>query len=249
MNANFLGIIALFSLSVGATGAETKTPLDPERATALHQDFTFETFADLPQASEQISFSQVDYDLLAAAVFHETNRRRAGHDLPTLGYRQELLKAAAIQAQGMRRSGIISHQHPVQKMKTLADRINQVGLRPSFSAENVAMTFGIRYEGGRPVVPRQKDGATVFSYEPNGEPIAPHTYLSFAQTLLDQWMDSPGHRKNILHQKPEQLGAAHAQGTSAIGMDIFYCAQVFFTELDVPAGAEVIQVPGRIPAF
>lgn len=249
MKPDFLGIAVLFLLSVTASEAGPGAPFDRERASALHQDFTFETFADLPEASEQIAFSGVDYELLAAAVFHETNRRRAAHNLSILGYREELMEAAAIQATGMRRSERVSHQHPDQETRTLADRVDHVGLTPAFSAENVAMTFGLRYEGGRPVVPSEKNGATVFSYEPGGEPIESHTYLSFARALLDQWMDSPGHRKNILHQEPEQLGAAHAHGTSGIGMDIFYCAQVFFTELNVPEGAEVIQVPGTIPAF
>ncbi|MEX2382566.1 MAG: hypothetical protein WD490_09300 [Opitutales bacterium] len=54
-------------------------------------------------------------------------------------------------------------------------------------------------------------------------------------------MESPGHRKNILSEQPEELGAANVHGVKEMGMDIFYSVQVFFAELDVPPGAEVIR--------
>lgn len=235
----------LVFLLLPARAVEPETSLDQQRAADLHRDYTFESFADHPDASAPISFEEIDYELLAAAVFHETNRRRAAHDLPILSYRRELVEAAAIQAQGMKRTGTVSHQHPDEELKTLADRVEQVGLRPAFSAENVAMTFGIRYEAGRPVVPREENDATLFSYEPGGEPIEPHTYLSYAEALLEKWMDSPGHRRNILHDEPEELGAANVHATSELGMDVFYSVQVFFTELDVPPGAKVITEPGE----
>jgi len=55
---------------------------------------------------------------------------------------------------------------------------------------------------------RVEDERLVFSYEPEGDPIKPHTYVGFALSLLDHWMNSPGHRKNILDKNPAHLGCA-----------------------------------------
>lgn len=213
------------------------------RVERLHRDYNFETLRELPAAAGAIDFAHIDYALLSAAVFHETNHRRAQHDLPALAYRKELREAARIQARGMARRGAISHQHPDEALRTLRDRMNHVGLQGALSAENVAMTFGIRYESGKPVFTREENGRTVFSYEPGGTPLDPHSYLSFAENLLSQWMDSPGHRKNILLKDPEELGTGHVHDVNAMGMDIFYSVQVFFRELHVPPGAEVVPVP------
>lgn len=213
------------------------------RLERLHREFDFETFRELPLAAKAIDFEDIDYELLSAAVFHETNRRRARHDLPVLAFREELREAARIQARGMVRSGMVAHQHPDETLRTLRDRLKRVGLRGAFSAENVAMTFGIRYEAGRPVATRKEDGGTVFSYEHGGEPIEPHSYLSLAENLLSQWMDSPGHRENILRREPEELGTGHVHDVNKMGMDVFYSVQVFFSDQDVPPGAKVVPVP------
>jgi uncharacterized protein YkwD len=59
-----------------------------------------------------------------------------------------------------------------------------------------------------------------------------HTYLSFAEALVESWMQSPGHRKNILHKEQEYLGCACELARKTNAMETFYCAQVFFAPLD-----------------
>jgi uncharacterized protein YkwD len=60
-----------------------------------------------------------------------------------------------------------------------------------------------------------------------GEPMPPHTYSSFAQALLDDWMNSPGHRENILSDEAPYLGAACAYQDDD-EMPLYYCVQLFF---------------------
>ncbi len=216
---------------------------DNERLLRLHREFDDQTFRTNEEALKEIDFESVDYALLSAAVFHETNRRRIEHELPPLRFREKLREAAKIQARSMAAREMVTHGHPDEGKRAPVDRLDHVGLLGAFSAENVALTFGIRYESERPFMTREEDGTTVFSYEPGGEPIAPHTYVSMASSLLDGWMNSPGHRKNILHPMPDELGTGHEHGKNAVGMDVFYSVQVFFKELDVPDGARVIEVP------
>ena len=53
----------------------------------------------------------------------------------------------------------------------------------------------------------------------------------FAEALVDSWMKSPGHRKNILHGEVEYLGCACELPRNADAMQTFYCTQVFFLPL------------------
>jgi uncharacterized protein YkwD len=210
---------------------------DRERAATLHQEFDAASFREHEEARQPIDFDDIDHALLSAAVFHETNRRRAEHGRPALGYKEELREAARVQARGMAQRDVVAHRHPAEEKRTPADRLEHVGLRAAFAAENVGMTFGIRYEEERPFVTREEDGRTVFSYTPGGEPIEPHTYSSFAESLLTGWMASESHRTNVLSPEPEWLGTGHAHGTRPPGMDVFYSVQVFYTALGSAARA------------
>jgi len=236
---HFLPLAAVFAFAVPAAPGEPSFPppiqVDDERAAALHRQNPDEFRSD-PAVGAEIDFDDIDYDLLAAAVFHETNRRRAEHNLPALEYKRELREASRIQARGMKHEQGISHEHPKEDKQTVEDRLEHVGLNPRFFSENVAMVFGIRYESGEPFYIRREDGRRILSDEPGGPPIPPHTYQSFAEGLLESWMDSPGHRRNILATQPDSLGAECHHDRGEDGMDRFFCAQVFFAPLpDAPA--------------
>lgn len=240
-------LAAALLLAVPFLRAEPSFPepieVDDERAAVLHQKNP-EKFRALPEAGGEIDFAEIDYDLLAAAVFHETNRQRATHDLPALAYQRELREASRIQARGMKHQDGISHEHPKQEKQTVADRLDHVGLRPRFFSENVAMVFGVRYDSGDPFHSRMENGRRIVSDEPGGPPIPPHTYLSFAESLLDSWMNSPGHRRNILAEQPEALGAECHHHRGPDGMDRFFCAQVFFAPL--PESAAPAEDSGQV---
>lgn len=196
-----------------------------------------EEFLDSRDARRKIDLDRVDDELLAAAVFHETNRRRAKAGLPPLRHRAELDDAAMMQARDMARRGKLTHDHSDGDLREPLDRASAAGLEPRFVAENIATAFGIRYESGRSVYVLDGSGVEEgrgdfqrFSYEPRGEPIPNHTYRTFARDLVDGWMGSHNHRRNILHGEPTHMGHACVRGTSDKGMPVFYCAQEFCAE-------------------
>ncbi|HMJ65729.1 MAG TPA: CAP domain-containing protein [Candidatus Binatia bacterium] len=193
----------------------------------LFTNYNSSSFAKLPEARTQIDLEHINQDLLDAAVFHETNRRRQERGLPALAYHDKARTMAQIQARAMAKGRFVEHTNPERDKGTLADRAKFVGLRPRFAAENVASTFGRRYKSGQPFYTREEGGRKIYSYEPNGKPIPIHTYLSFAEDLVDSWMQSPGHRENILHKTPQYLGCACELSRDATAMETFYCAQVF----------------------
>jgi uncharacterized protein YkwD len=197
----------------------------------LFRDYDGQTFPRLVLAQQPINSEAPDTNLLAAAVFHETNQRRKAHGLPVLTFHAGAAQAAAIQAAIMAERGVVTHENPGHPgRETLKARLKFVGLRPRFAAENVATAFGLQYTSGKPFYVRTVNDRRVFSYEPDGEAMRVHTYLSFAKVLVDQWMQSPGHRKNILTSSAGSLGTSCQPGTSSQSMPIFYCVQVFIRE-------------------
>ena len=190
----------------------------------------WEEFKKSEAGQRKIDPEDLDTNLVAVAILHATNQQRQEQKLAPLQYHEGARKAAALQARIMQERGSISHVNPDQpNLRTLEDRVKAAGLKYQFIAENVATAFGIKYEAGKPFYPRTENGQEVFSYEPRGEPIPPHSYASFAEALVENWMSSPGHRKNILNEAAEFLGASCFPKTDETGMTKFYCAQVFFT--------------------
>lgn len=197
---------------------------------------TAREFLESAPARRRIDLQSANSQLLAAAVFHETNRRRSENGLPALRHLEELDEAAMIHAQSMAEDEYLSHTNRDPDLRDPVDRVRAAGLRdPRFVAENIATAFGIRYESGTnvyvkegPPVPRA--GGRRFSYEPDGKPIPNHTYRTFARELVDAWMNSPGHRDNILHRSPTHMGHACVRAVSEDGIPLFYCAQEFYAD-------------------
>jgi len=208
-------------------------PGGTRNATDLFTQHDPVSFSKLPQARQVIDPDAVNFDLLDAAVFHETNRRRQQQRLSALKYDERARAAAQMQSRDMAKGGFVDHENPDPTKKTMNDRAKLAGLRPRVLAENVASTFGRRYKSGQPFYSREQNGRKIYSSEPNGSPIPMHTYLSFAEALVDSWMKSPGHRKNILHSDVEYVGCACELPRNPNAMETFYCTQVFFTPLDL----------------
>ena len=193
-------------------------------------NYTAESFRKLKAAQEEISPDRINRSLLDAAVFHETNRRRERRGVPALVFDAGAREAALLQSRAMAKHGFVGHGNPFNaELRTTMDRAQQAGLRPRFLAENVASTFGREYNGGEEFYVRVEDGQKVFSAQPGGPQIPLRTYLEFAEALLDAWMKSPGHRKNILHETATHLACACEPAPEREAMEKFYCTQVFFT--------------------
>jgi uncharacterized protein YkwD len=231
MKWTFIPSIAVVICCIVAAPASNIAPSAPPliaNGSALFTNYTAASFRLLPAANQTIFIRDLDFDLLDAAVFHETNYRRQQAGLRALAYSEKAREAARIQARAMSRGQFVEHTNPNPGLKTSADRAYAVGLHPRFLGENVASAFGRRYKSGQGFYTREQNGQKIYSFQPNGPPIGMHTYLTFAQALLDEWMESPPHRANILHKSPEYLGCANEPSPNESSMEMFYCAQFFF---------------------
>lgn len=181
-----------------------------------------------PNARRPIDFENIDYPLLHAEILRHTNIRRQAHGLPPLQHNQALEGAARNHAVDMRDGGFMSHTSPVPGRRTVPDRTAETGFEGSGVGENIAIGFGIQYTAGRGVFNPEQNGG-YFSYEYQGEPIPSHTYSSAAQAVVEQWMNSTGHRENILRERYRYMGAGAAYYADGNFYDMpkFYYAQVF----------------------
>ena len=169
-----------------------------------YSELNLKNFRKEPLFNERINFDSIDFTRLHAAIFFITNEERAKKKLSFLEYVPELERAAEMHSRDMYEKKFFSHHNPsVRKKKTPNDRAVLVGILNPYIAENIATSHGLEYKSGEKVFVR---GNGQFSYKIDGELIQPHTYMSLAATIVDSWMNSKGHRKNILSNDALQLG-------------------------------------------
>ena len=135
---------------------------------------------------KKIDYNNIDYALLDAAIFFLTNEQRAKKKLKPLEYVAELEAAAWHHSKHMAEKKFFSHTNSKEKIRrTSEDRVKLAGITNPSIAENIA-----------------------YSTEEN------ETYLEVAEMFINMWMNSDGHRANILSKSGLQMGcgAYHYNG-------------------------------------
>lgn len=216
-----LVLLQLSGLAAACEPAQQLTADDPAR------------FREVSEAQQPVDPDDPDYSLLAQAIFFETNSRRLEHGLEPLEHLTALDRAACVHARAMVEEEFFAHRNPNDpRLATPADRVRAQDLEIGFVAENIGEVFALQYQSGETVYPREEAGRTVFSREPGGEPLDRRSYLEIAEALVDGWMSSPGHRRNILAEEAHYLGAGcQATEDDGLEMPMFACVQLFFTPL------------------
>ena len=135
---------------------------------------------------------------LERKVHRLVNRERERHGLATLSWDDALSRIARGHSRDMSRRRYFSHDSP--EGHGLAYRYAQEGYRCAIRIGNV------RYEGAENILQNNLYDKVVIvngkaSYDWNTED-------HLAETTVRGWMDSPGHRKNILtpHWRNEGIG-------------------------------------------
>jgi uncharacterized protein YkwD len=164
---------------------------------------------------------------LARAIFEETNRVRAQLGLKPFRAEPKLDDAADTQA----RLGSVfrppSHTNPFPMIATPLARVKLTGLHPKFVAENIA-TIPV-YDVPSGVGFYRLKGEEALRDSRSGELLRRHTYRSFAAAVVAAWMNSPGHRANIVSQTLHFLGCSAQPAQSRDAVEMIFAVQVFYT--------------------
>ncbi len=169
-----------------------------------YRNVTHENYRKVKAFNDTIELSNLDPVRLNAVLYFATNEVRAKHNLAVLAYSPELEEAAGMHSCDMVVHHFFSHNNPVDRSReTPNDRAQKAGIINPFIAENIAEEFVLQYKSGSNVYEMGKGN---FSYQPEGRLIPRRTYLSLAESLIERWMNSPVHRKNILSPDALQVG-------------------------------------------
>ena len=199
--------------------------------TFYYSNYDYKSFSKSKLANQKIDFRNIDYPLLHAAIFYETNRQRIEHRKATFKHSQAMEEAARQHSIDMVQLNFFSHDSPMRGKKTLSERLAQVGINNAYKGENIATFYGLDYDSGKPVFAPPQNGG-FFSYVYKGEPLEPNTYLSAARTVVKNWMSSAGHRENILNENFKFLGVGVAffEDRNFYKMPTFKATQNFASE-------------------
>ena len=160
-------------------------------------------------------------NLLARLVAEETNRFRVSQGRGPLEVSPDLTNAAQSHANAMAGEGFFAHQNPNDPgQRTLTDRIRNVGLEPRAIAENIAYTYSLDFGAMRDWV---KNG-----HQRGSAPaVLEYTYRALAKSVVQQWINSRGHRQNMLGRPYSQIGLGVATSKDERGREKVYCVQTF----------------------
>lgn len=182
-------------------------PNTPTGAALTVEQQAAQSFRSNAAFDNPIDAEKPDYALLNAALYSVTNEARAQQGKSAVPYHPLLAKAAFDYAREMVTKDFFSHDHPSDPaQRTPSDRGKLAGIKNAKLAENILTSFAIQYEAGKSIVVMDATKGLISYTSPQGPAIPMHTYRSLAQSLVDWWMNSPGHRANILSDNSRSLG-------------------------------------------
>ncbi len=192
---NLLIFIIVFSIGISVFADEN-----------IYKQYSTTNWRNNPDFEQMIDFDDINYSLLNAAIFFRTNEMRMKNGVKSIKYHITLEKSATIHSNDMVSDNFFSHTNANNiSRRTPNDRGVLAGIVNPYLAENIASSFGIQYKSGSKIyiVDAQKG---LFKYTDKETVIPNHTYLSFAVAVVEQWMNSEGHRANILDKDAIELG-------------------------------------------
>ena len=183
--------------------------------------------SDINRFDQNIRQHQFDTTLLETAIIYYTNLERTKYQLKPLTFSSTLQKSARAHSKEMAELHYFSHQSPVSGNQHLLDRLKNAGF--NFSNFTVGENIGVDYFlqiANIPFYTITHEGKTQYINANTGRPITNQTYLEFARHMVQNWMKSPPHRKNILNPQFENIGCGVGAGIYH-GMKAIYATQNF----------------------
>jgi len=167
--------------------------------------------------------TRVNQSLLDDAIRIEVNFHRCRAGLRSLadagsGLATQVKKHSTWMAKTQQ----LTHRSTVAGSATLKQRLKRSGVKFRTGAENIGMVHRYRIDNQRFKI-INSNACQFTKYD--GTPLPAHSYASLARQVVSLWMNSPGHRKNILNSKVTKISTAVAFNPNAQ-----YCGQFWLTQ-------------------
>lgn len=148
----------------------------------------------------------VNFEELNYKIFQRTNSQRVRHTLSPLVHSKELSLMSSLHSTQMKKFNFFSHTNPYNPiLKDLNDRVSYFNLQFSKVSENIADIPYLNSNNERFEI-RKSNGELSFYSKRTKEQLFYYDLDSFSDYLLEAWMNSKGHRKNILDPTVTHLG-------------------------------------------
>lgn len=167
--------------------------------------------ADVPVGLDVLAPNDGAHDpvRIDQAIGHFTNEARCLNGLTALSPDTALREAAIIQADNMVALDQFSHDTSAPGAETMQQRLAMAGVTYRRAAENIITGFFMQYVARSSYYTEDKALCLFVDYD-SGRPLQRHTYATLGKALVMRWMDSPGHKANILTPEIARHGAAMA---------------------------------------
>lgn len=174
-------------------------------------------------AKTVVPSSRINQKLLNDAVREEVNYHRCRAGLPALTRAgAPLASEARKHSQWMAKRQQLTHRSTVAGRTSLKQRIRASGVSFSMGSENIGMVHRYRIDNQRfKIVDSSQCKFTAM----NGKPLPAHSYATLSRQIVDLWMNSPGHRRNILDRKAKKVSTAVAFDPKSQ-----YCGRFWLTQ-------------------
>jgi uncharacterized protein YkwD len=149
----------------------------------VYADHNWKSFYKLSEAQAVVDPNNYDLHLLSAAVFFATNKMRENKHAKPLQFAPQLRNAAVVHTEQMIEKNFFDHFNRLTpELRSPEQRMGLFGIAATDMAENVDYTY--------------------IQLSQN------ITYIQLAEKIVDDFYDSPPHRKNLLGKEFSRLGCA-----------------------------------------
>ena len=156
---------------------------------------------------EKIDVNKIDIDLLNANIFHLTNIQRQNNNLSDFTFSNSLYLSSSVHSNQMIANNFFDHINKKNnKFKLLRNRILLYDNSFRAIAENIVENNLLDYKTDKLIYYTEVIDKKIVYYDSYGQKILYLSYNNLAKRLISQWMNSNGHRNNILSSTYNFLG-------------------------------------------
>jgi uncharacterized protein YkwD len=178
---------------------------------------------------------ELNFQKIGKWISFYTSLERISKGLNPLLYEPILEKAAEWQAGYCVKIKTLDHYSTEQGMRTIKDRVEHFGGSYNSWGENLTVQFSINSEGILYYIKNDESGG----YKDYGSHVIYYRdEQQMGYTMVKNWMNSPGHRANILTAGFTLIGAASAKGVYS-NENSYYGCQVFGAKMNFMTGDKI----------
>ena len=174
-------------------------------------------------AQTVVPTGRINQSLLNNAIRAEVNFHRCRSGLKPVGDAgRGLTTQAEKHSVWMARTQQLTHKSTVAGSATLGQRVKKAGIKFRTGSENIGMVHRYQIDNRRFKI--LNSSSCQFATQ-DGKALPAHSYATLARHAVTLWMNSPGHRKNILDKRVSRVSTAVAFDPKAQ-----YCGRFWLTQ-------------------